>query len=167
MLVLRVLEPPSAADEALLRAFADEHGVFLYLQPGGPETAAPFHPPEGADLHYALPEFDVRIYFGPTDFTQVNHAVNRVLVRRALRLLAPQPGERIADLFCGLGNFALPIARSGAQVLGIEGSEALVAARAHERGAQRPRGQHALRGDGSLRDRRGAARRARAASTAC
>ena len=127
VLVLRVLEPPSAEDESILRTFAKEHGVFFYLQPGGPETAAPFHPPEGADLHYVLPEFDVRIYFGPTDFTQVNHAVNRVLVRRALRLLAPQPGERIADLFCGLGNFALPIARLGAHVVGIEGSEPLIA----------------------------------------
>lgn len=127
VLVLRVLEPPSAQDEASLRSFADEHRVFLYLQPRGPETAAPFHPPEGADLHYVLPEFDVRIYFKPTDFTQVNHAVNRVLVRRALRLLAPEPGERVADFFCGLGNFSLPIARSGAHVLGIEGSEELVA----------------------------------------
>ncbi|HYH40807.1 MAG TPA: 23S rRNA (uracil(1939)-C(5))-methyltransferase RlmD [Burkholderiales bacterium] len=127
VLVLRNLEPPSEADEGILRAFADANGVFIYLQPAGPDTAAPFHPPAGADLHYALPEFDVKIYFRPTDFTQVNHEVNRVLVRRALRLLDPQPGERIADLFCGLGNFSLPIARSGAQVLGIEGSEALVA----------------------------------------
>ena len=127
VLVLRVLEPPSAGDEAVLREFAQEHAVFIYLQPGGPHTAAPFHPPQGADLHYSLPEFGVKIYFEPTDFTQVNHAVNRVLVRRALRLLAPQPGDRIADLFCGLGNFALPIARAGASVLGIEGSEALVA----------------------------------------
>ena len=116
-----------AGRASLVDAFAQEHGVFLYLQPGGPDTAVPFHPPEGADLHYRLPEFDVRIYFGPTDFTQVNHAVNRVLVRRALRLLGPRTGERIADFFCGLGNFALPIARSGAHVLGIEGSDALVA----------------------------------------
>jgi 23S rRNA (uracil1939-C5)-methyltransferase len=127
VLVLRVLQPLSAADEAQVRAFADRHRVFVYLQPGGPDTAAPFHPPEGVDLHYVLPEFDVRIHFRPTDFTQVNHAVNRVLVRRAMRLLSPQPGEHIADFFCGLGNFALPIARSGAQVLGVEGSDALVA----------------------------------------
>lgn len=127
VLVLRVLEAPDAADQALLREFADAHHVFLYLQPGGPHTAEPFHPSGGADLHYTLPEFDVRIYFSPTDFTQVNHAVNRVLVRRAMALLAPQPGERVADLFCGLGNFALPIARSGATVVGIEGAEALVA----------------------------------------
>jgi 23S rRNA (uracil1939-C5)-methyltransferase len=126
VLVLRVLDPLSAADASAVRAFADEHRVYVYLQPGGPDTAVPFHPPEGADLHYALPEFDVRIYFGPTDFTQVNHAVNRVLVRRALRLLAPKSGERVADFFCGLGNFSLPIARSGAEVLGLEGSETLV-----------------------------------------
>jgi len=127
VLVLRVLEPLSAMDEAALRAFADRYRLFVYLQPGGPATAAPFHPASGADLHYALPEFDVRIYFSPTDFTQVNHEVNRVLVRRAMRLLGPQPGERVADLFCGLGNFSLPIARSGAHVVGIEGSESLVA----------------------------------------
>jgi 23S rRNA (uracil1939-C5)-methyltransferase len=127
VLVLRILEAPTAADEALLRAFADRHGVYLYFQTGGPETTKPFHPPQGADLHYVLPEFDVRIYFEPTDFTQVNHAVNRVLVRRALSLLDPGPGERVADMFCGLGNFSLPIARSGAEVLGVEGSETLVA----------------------------------------
>jgi len=127
VLVLRVLERLTDADEAIVRAFADEHRVFIYLQPAGLDTVTPFHPPEGADLHYALPEFDVKIYFGPTDFTQVNHEVNRVLVRRAMRLLDPKPGERIGDLFCGLGNFSLPIARSGAHVLGIEGSEGLVA----------------------------------------
>ncbi|MGZ8265682.1 MAG: 23S rRNA (uracil(1939)-C(5))-methyltransferase RlmD [Burkholderiales bacterium] len=127
VLVLRILEPLSAADEALLEDFSKRHAVYVYLQPGGPETAHPSWPPEGADLHYALPEFDVRIYFRPTDFTQVNHAVNTVLVRRAVRLLEPHRGERIADLFSGLGNFALPIARSGAQVVGIEGSDSLVA----------------------------------------
>ena len=126
VLVVRVLEPPSPEDEALMKSFAERHGVFLYLQPGGPHTAHPFHPAEGADLHYALPEFDVRIYFGPTDFTQVNHAMNRVLVRRAMMLLAPRPGQRIADMFCGLGNFTLPIARSGAQVVGCEGTAGLV-----------------------------------------
>jgi 23S rRNA (uracil1939-C5)-methyltransferase len=126
VLVLRVLDPPSHADEGVLRAFSEEHRVSVYLQTRGPETAAPFHPPGAADLYYSLPEFNVHVYFNPTDFTQVNHAVNRVLVRRALRLLAPQPGERIADFFCGLGNFALPIARSGAAVLGIEGSETLL-----------------------------------------
>lgn len=127
VLVLRILETPSAEDEALLRAFGDRHRLYLYLQSGGPHTARPFHPVEGADLHYALPEFDVRIYFEPTDFTQVNHAVNRVLVRRALTLLDVRAGERVGDMFCGLGNFSLPIARSGAHVTGIEGTAGLVA----------------------------------------
>lgn len=126
VLVFRILQPFTEADAALVRSFAEQHRLFIYVQPAGPETAAPFHPAAGADLHYALPEFDVRIYFRPTDFTQVNHAVNTVLVRRAMSLLAPRPGERIADLFCGLGNFSLPIARSGAQVFGIEGSKGLV-----------------------------------------
>jgi 23S rRNA (uracil1939-C5)-methyltransferase len=77
-------------------------------------------------LFYTLPEFGVRIAFRPTDFTQVNHAVNRLLVSRAVRLLDPQPGERIGDLFCGLGNFSLPLATRGAQVISIEGSKSLV-----------------------------------------
>jgi 23S rRNA (uracil1939-C5)-methyltransferase len=127
VLVLRVLEPLTHDDEAHLRAFADRQGVYVYLQPAGPETARPFHPPGGADLHYVLPEFDVRIGFEPTDFTQVNHEVNRVLVRRAIQLLEPRPGEHILDLFCGVGNFALPIARCGARVVGVEGSSTLVA----------------------------------------
>ncbi len=125
-LVLRVLEPLLPPDVELLRRFADRHGVRLYLQPGGPETAAPMSPADAADLHYELPEFDLKIRFAPTDFTQVNHAVNRVLVRRALALLEPQGGERIADLFCGVGNFTLAIARSGAAVTGVEGSAELV-----------------------------------------
>ncbi|MCC7487753.1 MAG: 23S rRNA (uracil(1939)-C(5))-methyltransferase RlmD [Burkholderiales bacterium] len=127
VLVLRVLEPPGPQDETLLRAFADRHGVHLYLQPGGPESVRPFHPEEPAALYYDLPEFDLRIAFGPTEFTQVNHEVNRVLVRRALDLLDPRPGERVADLFCGIGNFSLAIARRGASVVGVEGSRALVA----------------------------------------
>lgn len=126
VLVMRVLAPPSDADKTLLRAFADAHGVHLYLQPRGPETAHPFWPEAPADLYYALPEFGVKMPFFPTEFTQVNHEVNRVLVHRALALLAPRPGERIADMFCGIGNFSLPIARSGAHVLGIEGSASLV-----------------------------------------
>jgi 23S rRNA (uracil1939-C5)-methyltransferase len=77
-------------------------------------------------LFYQLPEFDLSLEFSPVDFTQINPAVNRVLVRRAIALLGPQPGERIADLFCGIGNFTLAIARSGAHVVGVEGVSALV-----------------------------------------
>jgi 23S rRNA (uracil1939-C5)-methyltransferase len=126
VLVLRLLAPPSESDAARLREFAEKHRVHLYLQPRGPESAQPFHPPRPAELYYTLPEFDLKIGFAPTDFTQVNHAVNRVLVRRALALLDPRPGERIADLFCGLGNFTLAIARCGATVVGVEGSPELV-----------------------------------------
>jgi len=126
VLVFRILEPLLPPDVELLRGFSKRHGVCLYLQPGGPETAAPMSESDAADLHYELPEFDIKIRFAPTDFTQVNHAVNRVLVRRAMALLDPQSGERVADLFCGVGNFALAIARCGASVLGVEGSKELV-----------------------------------------
>lgn len=125
-LVLRILQPLTANDEQLLREFADRHGIVFYLQPKGPDSAYRFYPTPGPRLSYTLPEFGLEMDFRPTDFTQVNHAVNRMLVRRAIRLLDPRPGERIADMFCGLGNFTLPIASLGAGVVGIEGSEALV-----------------------------------------
>ena len=125
-LVLRILAPLNGADEALLRAFADRYQVVFYLQPKGPATAYRFYPLDGPQLSYLLPDFAIEHVFSPTEFTQVNHAINRVLVRRAMTLLAPLAGERIADMFCGLGNFTLPIARSGATVVGIEGSEELV-----------------------------------------
>jgi 23S rRNA (uracil1939-C5)-methyltransferase len=124
-LVLRILAPLTAEDETKLVAFAQLHRVGFWLQTGGPATVVPFYPRD-ASLAYLLPEFGVTMPFGPTEFTQVNNAVNRVLVRRALTLLAPEAGERVADFFCGLGNFTLPIARSGAHVVGVEGSPALV-----------------------------------------
>jgi 23S rRNA (uracil1939-C5)-methyltransferase len=126
VLVFRHLLPLNEADQALVREFASAASVQVWLQPRGPESAAPFHPVLAPDLYYTLPEFGVRIAFRPTDFTQVNHAVNRLLVSRAVRLLDPQPGERIGDLFCGLGNFSLPLATRGAQVIGLEGAKALV-----------------------------------------
>lgn len=125
VLVLRILEPLKGADEKLLRGFADEHGVVLFLQPKGPASAYRFHPAEAPALSYLLPEFGLEMRFSPTEFTQVNPGINQVLVRRALSLLDPQPGERIADLFCGLGNFTLPIARRGARVVGVEGLKEL------------------------------------------
>ncbi len=125
-LVLRVLEPLTADDEGLVRDFADRHGVQFWLQPKGPDTAVPFHPLD-VELDYTLPEFGIRMPFKPTDFTQVNHAINRVLVGRALRLLAPARTDRVLDLFCGLGNFTLPLARLAREVVGIEGSETLTA----------------------------------------
>ncbi len=126
VLVVRNLDPVTVGDADKLRAFAVREGVWLWLQPKGPATAAPFHPLSMPELDYTLPEFGVRIAFRPTDFTQVNHSINRILVRRAVRMLEPLPGERIADLFCGVGNFSLAIAASGATVFGVEGSEELV-----------------------------------------
>jgi 23S rRNA (uracil1939-C5)-methyltransferase len=126
VLVLRVLEAVGEEDAARLKRFADEHGVQLWLQSAGPDSARPFWPTDAPGLHYTLPQYGVRIAFSPTDFTQVNHAVNRLLVSRALWLLDPKPGEKVADFFCGLGNFTLPIARSGADVLGVEGSPPLL-----------------------------------------
>ena len=124
-MVFRHLLPFNEKDFSLLRTFARQNSIQVWLQPGGPESA---HPLEAADhlLHYDLPEFGVRIGFRPTEFTQVNFAVNRVLVSRAMRLLDLQPGERVADLFCGLGNFSLALAAKGSQVVGFEGSAPLV-----------------------------------------
>ncbi len=126
VLVLRIMAALSPTDEAALRHFANAHQVQFWLQPKGPDTIVPFYPLDAPALSYSLPEFGITMPFAPTEFTQVNSALNRVMISRAMRLLDPQPTERIADLFCGLGNFTLPIARSGAQVLGIEGSDALV-----------------------------------------
>jgi len=126
VLLLRHLSPLSGEDEDHLRRFADAHGVVWFLQSKGPETVVLFYPEDAPSLMYALPDFDLTFLFSPTEFTQVNTGVNRMLVRRAMALLDPQPGERIVDLFCGLGNFTLPIARLGATVVGIEGSAALV-----------------------------------------
>jgi len=127
VLVLRHVEALTAGDTARLRTFGIEHGVVWWLQPKGPETAHPLDP-EGADvLSYRLPAYGVCLPFKPTDFTQVNPAINRSLVQRALALLDVQPGERVADMFCGLGNFSLPLARVAALVVGVEGNAALIA----------------------------------------
>jgi 23S rRNA (uracil1939-C5)-methyltransferase len=124
-LVLRVLTPPDDGDLRILSDFASSHDVRLYLQPGGIDSVRPLDA-DSPELTYSLPDFNVRLAFGPTDFTQVNAELNRVLVRRAIALLDPAPGERIADFFCGVGNFTLPIARRGAEAIGVEGSPALV-----------------------------------------
>ena len=122
--VFRNLQPLTTADEALLRAFADQHQVWIWLQPKGIETVAPFYPETGK-LCYRLPEFEIEMPFKPADFTQVNHLMNRALVSRAIRLLEVKPTDRVLDLFCGIGNFTLPLARQAKHVLGIEGLESL------------------------------------------
>ncbi|MCW1965704.1 23S rRNA (uracil(1939)-C(5))-methyltransferase RlmD [Polynucleobacter sp.] len=119
-LVFRNLQPLTAADENVMRAFADQHRVWIWLQPKGIESVAPFYPETGK-LCYRLPEFEIEMPFKPADFTQVNHLMNRSLVSRAVRLLEVRPTDRVLDLFCGIGNFTLPLARKAAQVLGIEG----------------------------------------------
>jgi 23S rRNA (uracil1939-C5)-methyltransferase len=125
-LVIRVLDPPTAADVDALRAFERDHDVDLWLQPGGLDSVRPLTG-SGCDLVYRLPEFDLEFRFGPTDFIQVNAEVNARLVARAVELLAPEPDARILDLFCGIGNFSLALARAGAEVTGVEGDRALVA----------------------------------------
>lgn len=128
-LVLRVLMEPPAADLEKLERFEREHGVRLYLQRGGIETVTRLSPQRGTGetpLNYRLPEFDVRIEFAPTDFVQINGPVNAALVSRALSLLAVTPGSRVLDLYCGLGNFTLPLARRAGEVLGVEGDPGLL-----------------------------------------
>jgi 23S rRNA (uracil1939-C5)-methyltransferase len=124
VLVLRIMAPLAGDDEAKLKAFADLHQIQFWLQTKGPETAAPYYP-LGLELHYLLPEFGIKMPFKPVDFTQVNHYINRVLVVKALRLLEVQPEDRVADLFCGLGNFTLPLATQAREVVGIEGATSL------------------------------------------
>jgi 23S rRNA (uracil1939-C5)-methyltransferase len=125
-LVLRHLEPLSTADEERLRAFSSLHDVQWWLQIKGPDTVK-LMDEGGIELSYDLPDFGVHMPFKPTDFTQVNPHINRVLVTRALRLLKPEADERVIDWFCGLGNFTLPIATTAKEVVGIEGAETLVA----------------------------------------
>ena len=122
--VLRHLEPLTLADENLLRNFSEFHQVDILLQSSCLVSAKPFHP-VNSFLCYRLPEVGIEMPFKPTGFTQVNHQVNQVLVGRAIRLLDPQPNERVIDLFCGIGNFTLPLARLSSQVFGVEGSDSL------------------------------------------
>ncbi len=126
-LVFRHLEPLSSSDLSALSEFARTHEFHLYLQSGGPKTVVKVVPED--DLlrcQYRLPEFDLAMRFHPMDFTQVNAQLNRVMIERAMTLLDPQPQETILDLFCGLGNFSLPIARSGARVVAVEGDSEMV-----------------------------------------
>jgi 23S rRNA (uracil1939-C5)-methyltransferase len=110
----------------VLQGLADDHGFHVYLQDGGVETIRPL-PGQGIDLFYELPRYGVKLHFEPTDFTQVNLDLNRLMVDQALDLLDPQPDEQVLDLFCGPGNFSLPLARRAGAVLGVEADPGLIA----------------------------------------
>lgn len=131
VLIFRIMDVLTTDDENLFKAFADEHHIQVWTQTKGPDTIRPFWPLNPQDstipqLQYSLPEFDLTYPFKPNEFTQVNPQINQVMIRRAMQLLKPQAHEKIADFFCGIGNFTLPIARSGASVLGLEGLANLV-----------------------------------------
>ena len=125
-LIFRHLVELTAADRERLVAFQAQSQIAVYLQSGGPETVVPLNDQTATDLSYRLEQYDIEIHFRPDDFTQVNFDINNAMVARVIELLAPQPGDNVLDLFCGLGNFSLPIAKQGAAVTGIEGSERLV-----------------------------------------
>jgi 23S rRNA (uracil1939-C5)-methyltransferase len=124
-LVFRNLDPLSERDTSLLFGYGDRTGLHIYLQPAGPDSVHLLWP-EGSELTYALPAYDVRLAFEPTHFTQVNRAINGAMIDLALELLDVQPTDRVLDLFCGLGNFTLPLARRCAHVVGVEGEPGLV-----------------------------------------
>jgi 23S rRNA (uracil1939-C5)-methyltransferase len=128
-MVFRVLDPPSDEDKALLSEFGAHHDVRIYLQPGGPDSVSLLYP-EGdiAALTYSLPEFDTRIEFDSIGFVQVNAEINQRMVSRAIELLDPQADDRVLDLYCGIGNFSLPLAKRSGAVLGVEGEISLVSA---------------------------------------
>lgn len=126
-LVFRVLDQPTAEDRQKFIAFAERHELRVYLQSGGPDSVQLLSPTSvDTALCYTLPEFDVRIDFEPTDFVQINADINRRMVHTAIEYLDPQPDDRVLDLFCGIGNFSLPLARRAAEVTGIEGDPGLV-----------------------------------------
>lgn len=126
VLVFRHLEPLSELDQEQLKSFAQQHNLSIMLQAGGPDSIQPLYPASQELLEYRLDEWDVSIRFRPTDFTQVNASINKLMISRALDLLAPEKGDDVLDLFCGIGNFTLPLARVSQHVTGIEGDSVLV-----------------------------------------
>lgn len=130
IMAFRIMEALSDKDKDIIRQFVDDNQshknpLQVWLQPGKEDTLAPFYPEDMPKLSYRLPEFELEMLYRPNEFTQVNPKVNELMVSRAMHLLKPKSGEKIMDMFCGLGNFSLPIAKLGANVIGIEGSSAL------------------------------------------
>lgn len=124
-LVFRNLAPLSNTDLVKLQSFGKRQNMQIYLQPAGPESVTLIWP-ETAQLHYRLPEFNLKLFFAPTDFVQINADINHSMISRVIGLLALKPHERVLDLFCGLGNFTLPLARHAAHVTGVEGEAKLI-----------------------------------------
>jgi len=124
VLIFRILEDLTTDDRKNLENFAAEHELYIYLQRGGMETVTPLN--ELADLHYSLPEFNLTLHFLPTDFTQVNSNINQQMIRRAIKTLDLNSQDQVLDLFCGIGNFTLPLATQAGKVVGVEGDKALV-----------------------------------------
>jgi 23S rRNA (uracil1939-C5)-methyltransferase len=133
-LVFRHLADLGEADLERLRAYGEHSGLAILLQSGGPDTVRALHP-RTVQLSYGLPHFGVALAFEPLDFVQVNGAMNERMIEHALALLAPRADDSVLDLFCGLGNFTLPLARKAGQVVGVEGDAGLVA-RARENAAR-------------------------------
>jgi len=128
-LIIRHLVDMPAEDKEKWALYAQQNDFMIFLQPGGLDSVAPLlaeQTPEKTQLHYTVPDYNIEMAFQPTQFTQVNADINRKMIDLAVRSLAPQPADNIIDFFCGLGNFTLPIARSGAAVVGVEGSDELV-----------------------------------------
>jgi 23S rRNA (uracil1939-C5)-methyltransferase len=124
-LVVRMLAAPGREDLDRLTAFEHERGVRVYLQPGGLDTVVPLSG-DAPTLRYSLAEFDLKLEFLPTDFVQINAELNARMVTRAVEQLQPAPTDSVLDLFCGIGNFSLPLARRARRVVGVEGDDALV-----------------------------------------
>jgi len=130
VLIFRILDPMSEEDKQQLAAFSQAHNIVPYLQTGGPDTVVPLDG-TGVDLYYELPSQNLSLGFLPGDFTQVNTEINRKMIDRAIEMLDVRAEDQILDLFCGVGNFTLPLAKHAGEVIGVEGDEGLVQ-RAHE-----------------------------------
>ncbi len=126
VLAIRVLEPPTEADQQRMLQFAKEYNIVLYLQSKGPDTIVPLPGQQPVLPHYVLPEHDIEFQFKPAMFTQVNYEINQKMINRVLETLDLNEQDTVLDLFCGLGNFTLPMAKKAGHVVGIEGDLPLV-----------------------------------------
>ncbi len=124
-LVLRVMDPPTLQDRERLEAFSKEEAIWFYLQPGGLDSVTPLLP-DTPELYFQLPNHNVRLYFEPADFIQVNGTLNAAMVDQALEWLNPGSADKVLELFCGLGNFSMPLARQATSVVAVEGDASLV-----------------------------------------